>query len=349
MKERVCAVVVTYNRKQLLIECLEALKKQTRPLDGIHIIDNASTDETPEFLLSNGYIKELPPENLVEPWEKEFEVKSLTDGQLIKINYVRMHENTGGAGGFYEGVRRAYVKGYDWLWLMDDDAEPKEDALEKLSNCFDIKEISALACKVVFPNGKICFYHRGFINFKNIYPLLQKPLQKDKYRNQIEKIDIASFVGILIRRTAIEKIGFPKKEFFIHHDDVEYCLRLRKVGEILLISDSVIIHKEARKKGIRKKFFWKESIRIPYRKFWLTYYGRRNLVWLGKKYSTKKFNFWKGFVISLLKSMIGILFFDNHKFRRINFILNAYFDGLKENFDNEKPKRILYKKKNEIS
>ncbi|MCD6105633.1 MAG: glycosyltransferase, partial [Thermosipho sp. (in: Bacteria)] len=43
-KETVCAVVVTYNRKELLLECLEALRKQTRPLDAIYLIDNASTD-----------------------------------------------------------------------------------------------------------------------------------------------------------------------------------------------------------------------------------------------------------------------------------------------------------------
>jgi Predicted glycosyltransferases len=130
MSDSVCAVVVTYNRKNLLIECLEALRKQTRPIQGIYLIDNASTDGTPELLLENGYISELPPENLKEPWEKDFIVQNLVDGREIKLYYVRMHENTGGAGGFYEGVKRGYEKGYDWLWLMDDDIEPKSQAIE---------------------------------------------------------------------------------------------------------------------------------------------------------------------------------------------------------------------------
>ena len=39
--DTVCAVVVTYNRKELLLECLEALRKQTRPVQGIYLIDNA--------------------------------------------------------------------------------------------------------------------------------------------------------------------------------------------------------------------------------------------------------------------------------------------------------------------
>ena len=52
---RVAAVVVTYNRKELLMECLEALLRQTRPLQAIYIIDNASTDGTPELLHREGY------------------------------------------------------------------------------------------------------------------------------------------------------------------------------------------------------------------------------------------------------------------------------------------------------
>jgi rhamnopyranosyl-N-acetylglucosaminyl-diphospho-decaprenol beta-1,3/1,4-galactofuranosyltransferase len=124
--------VVTYNRKNLLLECLEAIRKQTRPVDAIYIIDNASTDGTPKVLKENGYILELPPFNLSEPYEIEHKISNLVNGNHINIFYVRMHENTGSAGGFYEGVKRGYERGYDWLWLMDDDAEPKEDALENL-------------------------------------------------------------------------------------------------------------------------------------------------------------------------------------------------------------------------
>ena len=341
-KETICAVVVTYNRKELLLECLEALRKQTRPVQGIYLIDNASTDGTSKLLLEKGYIKKLPPENLTKPWEKKFEIKNLTDGQVIKLHYVRMYENTGGAGGFHGGVKRAYEKGYDWLWLMDDDAEAKEDALERLVVEFNRENISALACSVILPNGEICYNHRGLIDLRNIYPLIQKPLQKGKYKELVKKIDAASFVGILINKKAIEKIGYPKKEFFIHHDDVEYCIRLRRVGEILFIPNSIMIHKEVGKKRISKIFLSKKSARIPYDKLWLKYYGIRNLTWLGRKYSTNKLNFYFGMLKILIRSIIGVILFDDNKLKRIKFIISAYIDGLKGNFDNEKPKRILY-------
>ncbi len=125
-KETVCAIVVTYNRKKLLIECLESLQSQTRTLECIYIIDNASTDGTPELLKENGFIQQLPPQPLDKPWEVEHKKNG------ISISYVRMNENTGGAGGFYEGVKRGYEKGFDWLWLMDDDVEPINTALETM-------------------------------------------------------------------------------------------------------------------------------------------------------------------------------------------------------------------------
>ncbi|MEW6655473.1 MAG: glycosyltransferase family 2 protein [Aquificota bacterium] len=343
MNDSVCAVVVTYNRKNLLIECLEALQKQTRPIQGIYLIDNASTDGTPELLLEKGYISEQPPQNLKEPWEKEFSVTNFTDGNSIKLHYVRMHENTGGAGGFYEGVKRGYEKGYDWLWLMDDDAEPKEDALEILSLYFKNNDVVGLAGSVLLPDGNIAIYHRGKINLKDIFPLIQIPLNLKEYQKQVIEIDMASFVGLLVKRDAIENIGFPKKEFFIHHDDVEYCIRLRTIGKILLIPNSVILHKEAAKARMEKSFLGRKSMRIEFNKFWLSYYGMRNLVWLGKQYSENELLFYMQMIKNLIRLLVGVILFDDNKTLRIRLILEAYKNGLIGNFDNSIPKKIFYR------
>src|SRR3954469_22083387 len=99
--ERVCAVVVTYNRVELLRECLTALEAQSRPLDRILVIDNKSSDGTPDMVRA-----EHPGVELVE-----------------------LPENRGGAGGFYEGTRRAYEDGFDWLRLMDGDPNPTQTLL----------------------------------------------------------------------------------------------------------------------------------------------------------------------------------------------------------------------------
>ena len=102
LKNRVAAVVVTYNRLEFLKRCVNSLHKQTVPCD-ILVVDNASTDETAQWL------------------------ESQTD-----IFFHNTGSNLGGAGGFHYGMRWAVEANYDYLWVMDDDCFPKTDALEKL-------------------------------------------------------------------------------------------------------------------------------------------------------------------------------------------------------------------------
>ncbi len=106
---KTAAVVVTYNRKDLLVKNLEAVFGQTVLPDAVYVIDNHSSDGTGEHLRSLGYLDNS------------------------RIRYVYKDENTGGAGGFEYGTRIAYEAGYDWIWLMDDDGRPADRyALERL-------------------------------------------------------------------------------------------------------------------------------------------------------------------------------------------------------------------------
>ena len=105
---RVHAVVVTYNRKELLKECIDAILNQSVPVEKLILIDNNSTDGTNEYLEEYGYMK-----NPV-------------------IEYKRLSENIGGAGGFYEGMKLARSYSPDWIWIMDDDTVPTASCLEEL-------------------------------------------------------------------------------------------------------------------------------------------------------------------------------------------------------------------------
>jgi len=283
--ETVCAVVVTYNRKNLLLECLEALRKQTRPIQGIYLIDNASTDGTPELLLEKGYIKELPPKDLKEPWEKEFEMNNLTNGESIKIHYVRMHENTGGAGGFYEGVKRGYEKGYDWLWLMDDDAEPQINTLERL---FEVnrkllgKHHNVLCPLILAEEGRIQNYHHKKVNrwlgteTPAILFTKLEDLSKFTLQEHILELDANAFVGPLIHRNVVEKAGYPKKELFIWGDDLEYTFRIKQKGfGLKLVLNAFILHKDGGYAFAKK---------LPREQYWKVYYSMRNRIFMIKNY-----------------------------------------------------------------
>ena len=334
----ICAVIVTYNREKLLIECLEALENQSMNLDAIYIVDNASTDNTLKSLFEKRYIEINVLEQIEEPMENTFH-----KGHLI-IHYLRMHKNVGGSGGFYEGLKRAHAKGYNWFWVMDDDSEPQLDALEKLGEYLFEDNISALVNLKLDNNMNLLNLHVGHFDFRNCFPMI-RPINQNELSKTYLDVDMSSFVGILIKGKVIDEIGFPKKAFFIYHDDVEYCIRLRMFGRILLIVNSVIVHKEFNVKNkIGRKFLGKTYLRPTFSSFWAEYFDKRNLTWLGNRYATNKLFFYINLVVSCLKGIIKIILVDDYKFRRIKLLLNAYWDGLNGNFDNKKPKKILYGK-----
>ncbi len=334
MSESICAVVVTYNRKELLIECLEALLKQTRPIQGIYLIDNASTDGTERLLFEKGYINELPPENLKEPWEREFEVSNLVDGNVVKIHYVRMNENTGGAGGFHEGVKRGYERGYDWLWLMDDDAEPKVNALNNLL-LYSGYQYYVLTCFKVDPGGFFQSQHRGYLSLCGFKENLISPVNLNKLSHcDYVEITHSSFVGLLINRVIVEKIGYPLKEFFIYYDDVEYCIRIKSYGyKIIMPKNSIIVHKE---KSVKKNYFKTKkflifnSVRMePY--FFLRFcYSIRNFTYLKRKNCSFLQALLCGVLFFFARKIFGIVLFDDNKLKRIRILFRAIFDGLNE-------------------
>ncbi|MGQ9736045.1 MAG: glycosyltransferase family 2 protein [Thermaceae bacterium] len=218
MSERVCAVVVTYNRKELLRECLEALKGQTRRVDHILVVDNASTDGTEEMLKA-----EFP-----------------------EVEVLRLPENQGGAGGFYEGMKRAHGMGFDWLWLMDDDTIPREDALEELLLAAEkVEEVLGrkpdfLASRPVWTDGRP--HPRGF------QPLQYKPLDRLFALLEVGLAPVrgATFVSLLVRKEAVEEYGYPRKEFFFWHDDTEYTYRITRGGVGVLVPKSIVVHKSGK-------------------------------------------------------------------------------------------------------
>src|SRR4051794_36805954 len=107
-KPRVVAVVVTYNRSAMLAQCLAALFAQAVLPAEVVVVDNASTDGTREL------------------------VGAAAAPGGCDLRYLRLARNGGGAEGFHFGLRDALQRPCDWLWLMDDDAEPASDCLERL-------------------------------------------------------------------------------------------------------------------------------------------------------------------------------------------------------------------------
>jgi len=291
---KVAAVVVTYNRKELLRECLQALLNQTRPLDEIIVVDNASTDGTDQMIP-----KEFP-----------------------QITHVRLPENIGGAGGFHEGMKLAYEKGHDWIWVMDDDAIAEGDALEQLLKTKHLQDtdVYALASAVLNLDGSINMFHRRLFDPTNV---LEQPITLEYYDKNYFETDTVSFVGMLVGRKAVAEVGLPLKDFFIYYDDTEYCLRIRSHGgRIFTVPKSRILHKTG---GGEMQHVDKRCAPLS----WRTFYGRRNQVYTYRKYGNINMTFYLKLLVSTLKSQVGIMLFRRCKLASTRILWLSIFDGFR--------------------
>lgn len=271
MDKKIAAVVVTYNRKNDLKKNLKCLKKQTRKIDRIFIIDNASTDGTEDFIRN-----EINDPN---------------------ITYIKLDTNIGGSGGFYTGVKVAYEAGYDYIWGMDDDAFPDEEALNEIMKVIDLKR--ELAC--YWSN---CNDDREF-------------------NNPVKEVKFWMFVGFFIPREIIDEVGFPRSDFFIYHDDSEYSIRIRRHGyKIYKVRDSKIIHRSFEERDkYSKKIFGKE-LSLAKLSDWKLYYLVRNSILMYKWSEKGKYNM----MLKVLPKLFFKLLIFNKK--QINIFVRAYIDGV---------------------
>lgn len=293
---KICAVVVTYNRKKLLIECVNAIIKQSVDVFKLIIIDNNSTDGTYEYLQENGILKN------------------------DSVIYKKLDENIGGAGGFYEGIKHAESLGVDWVWIMDDDTIPEKTCLEGLCKAIPIisDDISYLASSVCGMNGDI-------MNIPTVATYDGKSFNRlwSKYlADGIIEITEATFVSLLINAKAIKQVGYPYKNYFIWGDDTEYTLRLvNYYGKAFLVGNSKAIHKREGSQSLsiveetnpRRIDFYYYMVRNNYVNI-KTYYGYKRLI----KYILK----WNKIILVVLFSK------SKNKFKKISRIIKGLADAI---------------------
>jgi rhamnopyranosyl-N-acetylglucosaminyl-diphospho-decaprenol beta-1,3/1,4-galactofuranosyltransferase len=192
---RIVAVVVTFNRLEMLQRQLERLA-EVPELDEVLVVDNASTDGTGAWLRTAPVTAETLP------------------------------TNTGGAGGFSHGLERAIASGADLVWLMDDDGLPERDCLTLLLERPDLDFWGPAVLAAQDPD-RLCFPIRlpGGTTVVREMAAVEKAAQD----GLIDGV-LIPFNGVLVTRELVERIGLVREEFFIWGDDVEYLWRARAAG-----------------------------------------------------------------------------------------------------------------------
>lgn len=213
MSARVVAVVVAYNRRELVTETLAALTRQDRLPDAIVVVDNASDDGSGDAV----------------------------EAGFPEVALLRLERNTGGAGGFTVGIVQAITEqDADLVWLMDDDTVPDPGALSALLSARD----HAPAGTVVFASAVRWIDGRPHpMNTPRVHPFATRRSVERARAFECYPVRSASFVSILIEVSAIRREGLPIADYFLWNDDFEFSSRLLRNSRGYLCRGSTVEHR----------------------------------------------------------------------------------------------------------
>lgn len=211
------AVIVTYNRCELLGRCIDHLQRQTCAPDMILVINNACTDGTVAMLEKRG------------------------------VAFVTQ-ENVGSAGGWHRGIQHALEHGFDAVWLMDDDGFPADGALAALENALMPGVVCASSVVVQEDAPSRFVFPFPVLDAAGLPVIWGQPRKLDT----LAKLHAVApdgtypfvhfFNGALLSVAAARQVGNVNRDFFIFGEEVDYFFRLRKAGKVISVLHALHYH-----------------------------------------------------------------------------------------------------------
>ena len=291
----IASVTVAFNGAHILRQHLQALKNQSRSLDEIVVVDNASTDETRQLLAT-----EFPD-----------------------VTVLPLPRNVGIAGGLAAGLAYAALQQkHDWVWTFDQDSIPASDTLACLvAGLEHVPEtddsIAILAPLCAHPDTQTPYPSLRWQRWRFV------PVEISA-NDPITFVDMVISSGSLVRQAAVQQAGLPRQDLFMDFVDYEYCLRLRQHGfRIAVVPKSTLQHAIGspatfKFMGLQKR--WADH--APWREYYIT---RNEIFTMWRYFPTMPA---KIFVLrKIAQHAIGILLFGKEKLRCLRMIWRGFLDG----------------------
>ena len=292
------AVVVTHNRlDKLKLVLARLLESPAAELQAVVVIDNVSTDGTGAWLAAQ------------------------PDPRLVVVTST---ENLGGAGGFETGMRLASERfDPDWMVVMDDDARPAPGALAAF-HAADKAGCDAIAAAVYFPDGRICEMNRPsrnpFWHGREFARTLLRGrggfhIAPEDYRGAGRWVDVSSFVGLFVSRSALSLAGYPDGRLFVYGEDGIFTLGLSKAGGRIRFAPGVAFEHDC------------STLQSgQFRPLWKVYYYHRNLLFLYRM--AAGWLFWPALLVVLPKWLLKLRHHPGERVRFLRLMGRAVADGL---------------------
>ena len=298
----VILITVTFNSSEYLSRLIESVLEQTFSVKKIIVVDNNSIQE------------------------HKNRIHKLQENYKDLIDVLWLNDNTGGAGGFSAGMSYM-LENYnaDWMWIMDDDAFPTANCLEKLlEDAKSLKNLGFIA-PLIFgvDNQAYQLYHHKRFNGNLIEASV--PFKTLNDIQDITEIEANAFVGPLFPISVVKNVGIANAGLFIYGDDTDYTYRVTRKYKGYVTPNAVIKHRDPSPDGnnyTNPKAWWKD------------YYEIRNCLLFVKKFGTsrrEKYQYeWTIFYRTLKKIFKAITRKEYRRYRsiRIKILSKALIDGI---------------------
>jgi GT2 family glycosyltransferase len=215
---RVSVVIVVWNAKSYVIECLESLREHCQQVcSEVIVVDNASTDGTPEL------VAEMFPE----------------------LKLIRNPENLGFAKANNIGI--AQTSG-EYICLVNSDVKFIDDCVSPMVRYLgDHPAVGMLGPKMLAASGEV---RRSTMRFPTVWNSFCRAvgldslfkgsrsfgglLMSDFNHRTTAPVEVLNGWFLLLRRSAVERVGLLDPQFFMYGEDVDWCYRFRQVGELVV-------------------------------------------------------------------------------------------------------------------
>ncbi len=215
----ISVIVLNYNGRGFLDGCLSSLAAQSYSGFEVLVVDNGSSDGSPEYIEAN------------YPW----------------VRLVKNDENLGFAGGTNAGIRAA--KG-DYILTLNNDTRADSRFIEELSGPMTDRKVGVCAAKMLFPDGRInsagiCVSRSGAAWDRGMFEL-----DRGQYES-LEEVFGACAGAALYRKKMLNEIGLFDEDFFLYLEDVDLAMRARLAGwKCIYVPRAKVVHHHGGTAGV---------------------------------------------------------------------------------------------------
>lgn len=291
LNKKIAIIIVNWKQYELSINCLLSLEKSKYKNFKILLFDN----------------------------ESNFEKINKVKRDFAKVEVIESRENLGFAKANNIGIKYAIKNKFEYVMLLNNDTEVHNKFLAPLLNSFqNDNSLGAVQPLIMNYNNREKVWNAGgYLNNFFGFPYT------NKVNNKKKQIDWVTGCCILLKTKVIKNVGLLDEHFFAYFEDVDWSLRIKKLGYKLRVTESSVIFHHGTKSSNNSN---REGNLSPF----VHYLNIRNHIYFVKKHSDK-FNFIGVLLYQFLKIFFySIYFILRLRFRKLKMVYRGIHDGIND-------------------